>query len=81
MSGFTRSDATVAALVVAAVVFGMLGFAGFSDEVSNSLLFVSWSLTLLALFMIAIRVPLRSSGSRFSAWVKTASSRSVRSSS
>jgi ABC-2 type transport system permease protein len=69
MSRFTRSDVPVAALVVAAVVFGMLGFAGLSDEVSNSLLFVSWSLTLLTLFMIAIRVPLRGSGSRFSAWV------------
>ena len=68
MSRFTRSDVSVAALVVAAVVFGILGFAGFSDEVSNSLLFVSWSLTLLTLFIIAIRVPLRGSGSRVSAW-------------
>ena len=68
MSRFTRSDLAVAALVVAAVVFGMLGFAGLSDEVSNSLLFVASSLTLLTLFTLAVRVPLRGSGSRVSAW-------------
>ncbi len=66
-----RSDIPVAALVVGAFVFGVLGFAGFSDNVSNSLLFVAWSLTLLALFMLAIRVPLRGGGS-LSAWVPSA---------
>ena len=68
MPRFARSDIAVAALVVAAFVFGTLGFAGFGDQVSNSLLFVAWSLTLLTLFMLAIRVPLRGSGSRMSAW-------------
>ncbi len=68
MPRFARSDIAVAALVVAAFVFGTLGFAGFGDQVSNSLLFVAWSLTLLTLFVLAIRVPLRGSGSRMSAW-------------
>src|SRR6185437_12391992 len=49
-----------------------IGFAGFSDEISNSLLFVALSLTLLALFMLAIRLPLRAGGSRFSAWATNA---------
>src|ERR1700688_3309278 len=66
MPRFAQPDIAVAALVVAALVFGVLGFAGFSDEVSNSLLFVAWSLTLL---MLAIRMPLRGSGSGAAAWV------------
>jgi ABC-type uncharacterized transport system len=69
MSRFVRSDFVVGALVVAALVFGTLGFHGIGDRVSNSLLFVAWSLTLLTLFMLAIRVPLRGSGSRASAWM------------
>jgi len=69
MPRFGRSDIAVAALIAAAVVFGSLGFAGFSDKASNSLLFVAWSLMLLTLFMLAIRMPLRSGGSRLSAWV------------
>jgi hypothetical protein len=68
MVRFGRLDGPVAALVVAALAFGVLGFAGFSDEVSNSLLFVAWSLALLTLFMLALRVPLRGGGSRLSAW-------------
>jgi ABC-type uncharacterized transport system len=72
MSRFGRVDIPVAALVLAACGFGVIGFVGFSDKVSNSLLFVAWSLTLLTLFMLAIRVPLRGSGSRFSAWVPSA---------
>ncbi len=69
MSRFARSDFAVGALVVAALVFGTLGFAGFGDEVSDSLLFIAWLLTLLTLFVLAIRVPQRGSGSRASAWV------------
>jgi hypothetical protein len=69
MTRFSRSDLATAALVGAAIVFGILGFAGFNDKVSNCLLFVAWSLTLLTLFMLAIRVPLRGGGSRSSAWV------------
>ena len=55
MPRFGRSDIAVAALIAAALVFGSLGFAGFSDKASNSLLFVAWSLMLLTLFMLAIR--------------------------
>ena len=68
MARFDRSDIAVAALIVAALVFGTLGFAGFGDQVSNSFLFAAWSLTLLTLFVLGIRVPLRGSGSRVSAW-------------
>ena len=69
MPRFNRSDIAVAALVATALGFGALGFAGFTDNLSNSLLFVAWSLTLLTLFVLAIRVPLRGGGSRLSAWV------------
>src|SRR5499427_10462823 len=67
-----RSDLVVAALVVGAVVFGVLGFAGFGDGISNSLLFVAWWLSLLALFMLALRLPFRGRGSRVSAWIANA---------
>src|SRR6266702_927262 len=72
MPRFGGSDIAVAVLVVAALGFGALGFAGFAHEVSNGLLFVAWSLTLLTLFALAIRLPLRGSGSRLSAWVASA---------
>src|SRR5215475_2541881 len=72
MSRVARSDLVVAALVVGAVVFGVLGFAGFGDGISNSLLFVAWWLSLLALFMLALRLPLRGRGSRVSAWIANA---------
>jgi hypothetical protein len=69
MSRVARSDLIVAALVVGAVVFGALGFAGFGDSISNTLLFVAWWLSLLALFMLALRLPLRGRGSRAPAWI------------
>ena len=69
MPRLAQSDIAVAALVVGAVLFGLLGFAGFNETVSNSLLFVAWSLTLLTLFVLAIRVPLRGRGPRWSALV------------
>ena len=72
MFRFARSDIVIAALAAAAAVFGILGFAGFDVRLSDGFLFVAWSLTLLALFMLAIRVPLRGSGSRLSAWVVNA---------
>jgi len=72
MPRFGRSDIAVAVLVVAALGFGVLGFAGFSHEISNGLLFVAWSLTLLTLFVLAIRLPLRGSGARLSTWVASA---------
>lgn len=68
MPRFTRSDQIVAALVAAAFLFAALGFAGFGDRLSNSLLFAAWSLTLLTLFALAVRLPLRGAGSRWKAW-------------
>jgi len=61
----------IAALVAGAIVFGALGFAGFGQEIGNSLLFVAWSMALVALFMLALRVPLRGRGSRLGAWLAT----------
>src|SRR3954471_3697814 len=72
MSRFTRSDLIVAALMAAAILFGALGFAGFGDRISNSLLFAAWSLTLLTLFALATRLPLRGRGSRWTAWATNA---------
>jgi ABC-type uncharacterized transport system len=72
LSRSARSDVVVAALVVAAVIFGAFGFAGFSHRVSSNLLFIVWLLTLVTLFMIALRAPLRGSGSRLSAWLTSA---------
>ncbi len=67
-----RSNVVVAALVVAAIALGALGFAGFDEDAANSLLFAAWSIVLLALFMLALRLPLRGSGSRLSAWISAA---------
>jgi ABC-type uncharacterized transport system len=66
-----RSDVIVAVLVVGAIAFGALGFAGFGEEAANSLLFAAWSMALLALFMLALRLPLRGRGSRLSAWISS----------
>ena len=68
MSRFARSDLVLAALVAAAILFGTLGFAGLSERISNSLLFAAWLLTLLTLFALAVRLPLRGRGSHWSAW-------------
>jgi hypothetical protein len=72
MSRFTRTDLVVTALIAVAILFGALGFVGFGDRASNSLLFVSWSLTLLTLFALACRLPLRSRGSQWTAWATNA---------
>lgn len=72
MSRFTRSDMIVAALIAAALLFGALGFAGFGDRISNILLFAAWLLTLLTLFALAVRLPLRGRGSRWTAWAANA---------
>jgi hypothetical protein len=66
-----RSDIVVAVLVVGAVALGALGFAGFAADTANSLLFAAWTVALLALFMLALRLPLRGTGSRLSAWLTT----------
>ncbi len=59
----------VAALVVAAIAFGALGFAGFSEDTANSFLFAAWLIVLLTLFVLALRLPLRGRGSRLSAGI------------
>src|SRR3954451_1866979 len=68
-----RSDLALLVLIAGAVAAGLLGFAVFGETLSNSLLFATCFLVLLALFVLAIRLPLRSSGSRWSAWVTNAS--------
>ena len=72
MSRGRRSNVVVAMLVIGALALGVLGFAGFSEEAANGLLFAAWSMALLALFMLALRLPLRGRGSRLSAWTATA---------
>ena len=72
MSRFTRSDLIVAAFIASALLFGALGFAGSGDRISNSLLFAAWSFTLLTLFALAVRLPLRGRGSRWTAWAANA---------
>jgi hypothetical protein len=72
MPRFPRSDIALAVLILVAVAFGALGFAGSSDEASKILLFTAWLMTLLTLFMIALRAPLRGSGSRLSARLASA---------
>src|ERR1700732_4695191 len=66
-----RANIVLAVLIVGAIALGALGFAGFGEETANSLLFAAWSLTLLALFTLALRLPLRGRGSRLSAWITT----------
>jgi len=67
MSRLARSDLVVAALIAAALLFGALGFAGFGERVANSLLFAAWSLALLTLFALVLRLPLRGRGARWRA--------------
>ena len=66
-----RANIVVAVLVVGAIALGAIGFAGFSEDTANSLLFAAWSVALLALFALALRLPLRGRGSRLSAWIST----------
>src|SRR6185437_16925581 len=72
MSQLTRSDLLAAALIAAAILFGALGFAGFGERIANSLLFVAWSFILLTLFVLAIRLPLRGRGSRWTSFAANA---------
>jgi ABC-type uncharacterized transport system len=72
MSRLNRSDLIVAALIAAALAFGALGFAGFDDRTSNILLFAAWLLVMLTLFALAVRLPLRGRGSRWTAFVANA---------
>ena len=67
-----RSNLVFAALALGAIAAGALGFAGFDETVANSFLFVAWCLALLALFVLALRLPLRGRGSGLSAWITTA---------
>jgi hypothetical protein len=68
MPRLTRSDLVIVALIGLAALFGTLGLAGFGARVGNSLLFAAWLLTLLTLFALAVRLPLRGRGSRWTAW-------------
>ncbi|WP_177248758.1 Gldg family protein [Bradyrhizobium sp. Ghvi] len=68
----TRADIFLTALVAGAVASSMLGFAGLGETMSNGFLFAAGLLLLLALFMLAVRLPLRGSGSRGSAWATNA---------
>jgi ABC-type uncharacterized transport system len=72
MSRFSGSDLIVAALIATAFLFGALGFAGFGERISNILLFACWLLALLTLFALAVRLPLRGRGSRWTAWAANA---------
>jgi len=72
MPRLTRSDLIVAVLLAASLLFGALGFAGFGTRTSNSLLFAAWALALLTLFALAVRLPLRGRGSRWTAWASNA---------
>lgn len=72
MPRFTRSDLLTALLIAAALLFGALGFSGFGARTANSLLFAAWSLTLLTLFALAVRLPLRGRGSRWTSWATNA---------
>ena len=67
MLRLNRSDLIVAALIAAALLFGALGFAGFDDRISNISLFAAWLLVMLTLFALAVRLPLRGRGSRWTA--------------
>ena len=67
MSRFARSDLAVALLILAAMLSGALGFAAAGDRLRNSLFFVTWLLVLVTLFALAVRLPLRGRGSRWSA--------------
>src|ERR1700750_619506 len=68
----TRSDLIVAALIAAAFLFGALDVWGLADSISSSLLLAAWSLPLLTLFPLAVRLPLRGRGSRWTAWTANA---------
>ena len=72
MARLARFDLIVAAIIAAALVLGALGFAASDERISNSLLFAAWSLSLLTLFALAIRLPLRGRGSRWTAWAANA---------
>ena len=61
---------TVAILAVGAVALSVVGFAGLAGDIANSLLFAGWILALIALFILAVRLPLRGTAS-FSAWLTT----------
>lgn len=72
MLRLTRSDLIVAALIAAALLFGTLGLVGLGERISNGLLFIAWSFTLLTMFALAVRLPLRGRGSQWTAWASNA---------
>jgi len=70
MTGPARSNVALLVLAAGAIICGALGFAGLGESATNTLLFMACGLTLLALFIVAIRLPLRSGGS---AWLANTS--------
>ncbi|SDH18749.1 ABC-type uncharacterized transport system [Bradyrhizobium sp. Rc2d] len=70
MTGPARSNVALLVLAAGAIICGALGFAGLGETSTNILLFMACGLTLLALFIVAIRLPLRSGGS---AWLANTS--------
>ncbi|MGY3495041.1 Gldg family protein [Bradyrhizobium sp. USDA 4502] len=73
MPGLLRSNIVLLAVVAGALVCVALGFAGLGETTANSLLFCACILVLLALFMLAVRLPLRGTGALRSAWFANAS--------
>ena len=58
----------IALFVLTAVVFGALGASGHWDQwTSNVLFFVAWCAAVLLLFVLALRLPLRTPGRRYRA--------------
>lgn len=66
------STIIIGVLAFLAVALAGLSFIGLGEEAANSLVFASWFMALVALFMLAVRLPLRGRGSRLSAWISTA---------
>src|SRR6516225_2950762 len=72
MSRFSRFGLAVVVLIFAATPFAAAGFAVPGDKLRNSLFFATWLLVLVTLFALAVRLPLRGRGSRFSAFAANA---------
>jgi len=63
-----RSDIVAIALGAGAVAAGALGLGGLAGPAGGLLVFAAWIMALVALFLLALRVPLRGRGRRLGAW-------------